>query len=444
VVIYFHIDEIGRDAITACALKKKLSVHGIKLIYGNRLYTSRVLNKVLPAFDLIVLPRPMFLASIDRLDDIPPVVILLTESVGRVVDRNNDKFTLYALLDKEYMEGDTKFMDMVSTFCVWGNTAKNRIDKYYPSLSEKIYVTGHPRHDHSCLEKVLCRSSKRIKKVGLITRQPLLNDFYDRSVSDAVVADALDDDVKYSYQNSKTGDSLLVHNNSIIDDAYLEASDINIMIQLMKKFNKSGYEVYLKVHPRENRKTWLDFQKKYDLKINLVDWKTPFSKWLKGLDFVVGPASTSFYDCCVSGVRPICTSRIDKKRIHHLQSFSEEYGELMKYIDHPDTIEGVIDIIENSDNTFELSDPILRVLSDEADYPDSANSLEKVAGLCRAQITERYSGYSRRRSLFLFAVYSTLFNLIRKIQNLVHGKKEQGSTFILSKDNINYIDSLVD
>ena len=59
--VYFHIDEIGRDAITASALKKGFAERGINLIYGNRVYTKRVLEKFVFAFDVIILPRPMFL-----------------------------------------------------------------------------------------------------------------------------------------------------------------------------------------------------------------------------------------------------------------------------------------------------------------------------------------------------------------------------------------------
>ena len=129
--VYFHIDELGRDAITASALKKAFAEHDINLVYGNRVYTKRVLEHFAFAFDIIILPRPMFLYDFKNIDrNMPPIMILFTESVGRVVEESNDKFTLFSLLDSPYMEGDTRYIDKITSFLLWGESAKKRINKY--------------------------------------------------------------------------------------------------------------------------------------------------------------------------------------------------------------------------------------------------------------------------------------------------------------------------
>jgi len=152
--VYFHIDELGRDAITASALKKAFKERGINMVYGNRFYTQKLLERFAFAFDIIILPRPDFLRNFKNLNkNIPPIVIIFTESVGRVVHENNDKLTLFSLLDQSFMEGDTKYVDKVTSFCLWGESTKKRIDKYYPEITNKFHVTGHTRHDKRCLKK---------------------------------------------------------------------------------------------------------------------------------------------------------------------------------------------------------------------------------------------------------------------------------------------------
>jgi len=55
--VYFHIDELNRDAVVASALKKKFAQKGHTLIYGNRM-TNAFLKHVHRAFDVVIVPRP--------------------------------------------------------------------------------------------------------------------------------------------------------------------------------------------------------------------------------------------------------------------------------------------------------------------------------------------------------------------------------------------------
>ena len=59
-IVYFHIDELNRDAITASALKKRFKDCGHRLVYGNRL-TFSLLKYFHRIFDVIIIPRPHFL-----------------------------------------------------------------------------------------------------------------------------------------------------------------------------------------------------------------------------------------------------------------------------------------------------------------------------------------------------------------------------------------------
>ena len=444
--VYFHIDELGRDAITASALKKAFAKRCINLVYGNRVYTKRVLQHFVFAFDIIILPRPMFLHDFKNINrDMPPIVVVFTESVGRVVDENNDKFTLFSLLDKPYMEGDTRYLDKVASFCLWGESGKTRIDKYYPEIGNKFHVIGHPRHDKKCISHKTQNTSNKNAKIGLITRQPILNDFLKRRPVESVVAKSSSLEESYDYYNSVTGDFLLSQDNEPVDEIYMEAVDIQILLQLLLRLNEQGHEIHLKVHPREDRELWVGFVKKYNLNVTLAHWRTPFLYWVKDLDYVIGPASTSFYDCCVAGVQPICTRRINKNRDLHVNKFSEEYGALMEHIITPDSIDDIIEIVSNKNQTFELSDKIKQILLNETNYPISNNSINNIVDLCVASEKEDHvSSLMKNIYMILFNIYGGLLNNVMRLYRFLNRKTEQGSTFLMSKKNQRFIDNLVD
>ena len=444
--VYFHIDELGRDAITASALKKAFAERGFNLVYGNRVYTKRVLEHFSLSFDIIILPRPMFLCDFKNINRyMPPIVILYTESVGRAVFENNDKFTLLCLLGMPYMEGDTKYVDKITSFFLWGRSAKNRIEKYYPKLASKFHVIGHPRHDKRCIGS----KSKSIKnaktKIGLITRQPLLNDFLKRSPVESIISSSSSLEAHYSYNNQATGDSLLLQDSDPVDEVYMQAVDIKILLQLLLKLNKEGHEIHLKVHPREDRELWVNVVKKFNLNVTLAHWCMPFSHWVQEMDYLIGPSSTSFYDCCIAGVQPICTRKINKNRDLHIRKFSEENGALMQHIVSPDSIDGVIDIVSKKNKGFELSDEIKQVLLNETNYPDSNNSINKLVELC-LDLKKEDKASSLVKSFYMvgFYTYGFVINSVMKIYRLIRRQTEQGSTFLLTKKNRRYIDSLID
>ena len=69
-LIYFHIDEYFRDAITASVLKLELEKKGWILIYGNR-FTSKLLRYFEWIFDAVILPKPHFMQEYFEYEKIP-------------------------------------------------------------------------------------------------------------------------------------------------------------------------------------------------------------------------------------------------------------------------------------------------------------------------------------------------------------------------------------
>ena len=118
--IYFHIDELHRDAVVASALKKKFAQKGHNLIYGNRA-TYPLLKYFHSAFDVIILPRPHLIY--DNWGDEwmswnARFVTLSTESLGIIC--KDHEVMAKTLLDREYFEGKRQYVERIDAFCLWG------------------------------------------------------------------------------------------------------------------------------------------------------------------------------------------------------------------------------------------------------------------------------------------------------------------------------------
>jgi len=446
--IYFHIDEFARDAIVASVLKKELNSRGHKLTYGNRLSTIRLLEKFIYSFDVIIIPRSEFMSRFKSLNGnskFPPIVILFTESVGGVVDLKDDKLLLYHVLGREFMEGDCPYYQKVSAFLLWGNTVLDRIKKYYPNVVDKCTVVGHPRHDERCASFTLLKTESEKIRVGFITRQDLLNTFDGRQVMQWIVSSALEPS-RYLYKNKKTGDFFGDPRNNLVDSIYIQSSDINVLIKTIKRLDPNKYEVYLRVHPRENRNQWVELVEKYKINVRFTDWHAPFAGWAKSMDYVVGPASTCFYDCCMLGVKPISIQNINPMCHQHLKgSYAEEFNALSKHIDKPGSIDDLLELIKTKCDSFVPSDEIKKILAFETNYPNCKSSINKIVDKCvaSAKIND-VSKLVKCVNFVLFRICSGFMTYASHVVRGLRGTKEQSSTFLLTRKNKKFIDNLTE
>ena len=165
-IIYFHIDELNRDAITASILKKKLKKRGHYLIYGNRI-TMRLLDYFHNFIDVIIMPRPHFLY--DNFKDRwllwdSKFITISTESLGIITTEK--ELMSKTLLEREYFEDNKKYVNRIDAFCVWGKRQLAAIEEFAVEVRNKFYFVGHPRYDNECLKNSHFNSKK--KKDGKI------------------------------------------------------------------------------------------------------------------------------------------------------------------------------------------------------------------------------------------------------------------------------------
>jgi hypothetical protein len=128
------IDELNRDAVVASALKKKFAEKGHYLVYGNRA-SNRLLKYFHGAFDVIVFPRPHLIYDNwgeDWLTWKARFVTLSTENVGIIC--KDHQVMAKTLLEREYFEGDRKYVERIDAFCFWGSKQLQAVKDFAPEV----------------------------------------------------------------------------------------------------------------------------------------------------------------------------------------------------------------------------------------------------------------------------------------------------------------------
>ncbi len=440
--IYFHIDELNRDAIVASVLKKKFAQKGHNLIYGNRA-TNRLLKYLHRAFDVIVVPRPHMLYDNwgdDWMTWDTRFVMLSSESLGIIC---KDHLVMAStLLERGYFEGKRKYVDRIDAFCFWGSKQLQAIKDYADEISHKCHVVGHPRHDTGCVndQRIVATTTIRTKTViGVITRAVALNDYFGRSPLDAYTT-LFDDHFQYEFINRTTGENLPSKRAGATptDTLIVQAIDAKTTLMIISSLVKASYEVKVRVHPKENTDVWKDLLKRCNLSAEISSSRLPIANWIKSVDYLVGPPSTSFYDAVMLGVTPISISELDPRRKECIGELWEDNNRLMEYIFKPKTIEDLLDYIDKEVRNFN-SNEILSILKDEADYPDCGSSLDKVVSVCMADTSAKRN---RRFQLLWFRFSRYAFFKAWRIRNSILGRKENSAMFAMGAEESRFIDTL--
>lgn len=440
--IYFHIDELNRDAVVASALKKKFANLGHRLVYGNRV-VNRLLKYFHGAFDVIIVPRPHFLYDNWADDWISwdcKIVMLSTESLGIICKDHH--VMARTLLEKGYFEGDKVYISRIDAFCFWGNKQIQAVREYASEVAYKCHVVGHPRHDKCCIApKVIGDAHKNLgkRKVGIITRAVALNDYFDRNAIEGFSV-LFDSHFKYEYFNKITGEQLLSKRPQTAPASVIivQAIDLENTLKIIKALNDAGHEVSIRVHPKERASSWKRLIGDCNLDAEISDEKIPITRWLSGIDYVVGPPSTSFYDAVMLDKTPISISDLDMRRKASVGELWEDNNRLMPHLFTPNSIEELVDFVDKG-NRLTVDESIKNVLAEEADYPNCANSLDRLIDVCVGLVKRP------RNRVFVYYLYHfvrPLFFHLWHLRSILLKRRSNSAMFVLSRREIAFIDGL--
>ncbi len=404
-LIYFHIDELNRDGVVASGLKMECARRGYKVIYGGR-SSTRLLYYFHGIFDAIIFPRPHLIYDAfgdSWLDWASNFVTLAGESVGIIV--KDDRVSAKTLLEREYFEGERKFIDRINAICLWGSRQRDSLLRLAPDVADKVHIVGHPRHDNRCLSSTV--HSVRPMTIGIATRAVALNDYFGRSALEPFET-LSSEKFLFEYLDPTTGEGVPCKRAGATpaESICAQAIDVGNTIKIIQMLNDAGYTVSLRVHPKEDVDGWRRLITKANCEVIIDDPQFPITNWLSRLEYVIGPPSTSFYDAVMLGVTPISICMIDSRREYFVNELWEDNNRLMKFIFKPTSIDQILEYIRKG-RRLDFSNDVKLILKEEADFPECSNSLSRVVDVCEKlpSIHSEYS-YAVRCSLLIIYIFA--------------------------------------
>ncbi|MBU6176798.1 MAG: hypothetical protein KGO80_03450 [Bacteroidetes bacterium] len=429
--LYFHIDELGRDAIVASALNRIGKEHGVTVVYGNRKMTRLI--KHINFFDAIILPSILhFKQYFPRLDQIPSnVFILPTEAVGQATQtlgRINAKY-----FGNDQIK-DEPWHRAVKGFLLWGSDHLLSFKNQHDSYLQKCSVVGHPRLSSYCIAPHKRNSSNDGKIcIGFVSRFGEINTFDGRSNFDFMYGGMR----YFDYFHPKFDNS--PDHLDVEDILYTELIDFRIFLTIIDMLNPDRFEFFVRPHPRENAFQWESFLEKHGINAQVSDRFLPFTSWLSKVDIIVSPPSTSFYDILSQGRTVICIDKIITKRAEHIFAESDDRNVILDYIYRPTSFKEVVDVIES----FEVPEPQVgfeNIIAGQVKSTMQDDPIINILNLVKLSKSVSRTNLEMKFWLSIFFISSFLFTLLSMLKNI--GVRQQGSNFQLTPIRKRWINKL--
>lgn len=433
-IVYYFIDELNRDSITASLLESRLKKKNHKIIFGNRT-SIHFLKYFHPYIDIIIVPKPSFLTAQFGESWLlwkSKIVTLANESIG-VVGENAHLWTKTAL-EKDFFEGVEKYANRIDLFALWGETQFNNIMKFAPNFKKKLLVIGHPRYDSFKLEKYKKFNKKKV--IGIITRFYLINDYYGRSIFDFLSPDLFPP--KYEYFNPVKKRGLLYKSGQIDDLIVQQIIDLKNIIKIIIELSKKNFSIIIRPHPKEKNFQFMKIVNKISKNIFMHNNQLPIQDFLGKIDYLIGHPSTAFYESILFKLKPISICSLDKKRKYFVPELGEDNNNLMNDVYKPKSIKELLYLIEKK-ITFNKNKKINNILKNELNYPDCINSLDKLV----SKFEEMNSSTKNRNFiLFTYRFCCEIYFFLWKLRNFFIKRKMHSAYFPLNFKILNFIKNL--
>ena len=437
---YYHIDEYSRDSVVASALKKKLKANGIHLIYGSR-RLGIIINKfpsLISFCGSIIFPSIDIYKSYFNEGDIKfsKIFILPTESISGTKD--TERRLIIHLLGSEFENKDKQLIFLkIEKIFLWGKLHEKLLLKFDPKLEPKILVVGHPRYDKDCLKSSFYGRPQSKVRIGFISRFDLLNIYDARSNLEIIYQNRKIPGRELKYFQNKDRDQENYYHNVVLD--------LRIFLRLLDSIDLDKYEMHLKVHPRESRANWEKLVIRNNIPLAISDYGEPFAHWLKNIDIVLSPPSTTFYDCALLGKHAILIDKISKSRESHASIMSDDFDPIFSYFKRPNSINETLEYIkklnggEAGEETIN-SQNLYKILENEVNYPFQGSSLDKVAEEISKHSHKRGVAVTAKYLLFVFSTLIYTYGIL--IFRFIKRRDEESANFLLTLYKKRVIDNL--
>lgn len=441
-IVYFHIEEISRDLITAALIKRKLK--NFFVVFGNRLLMKFLkLTKLHKFIDILIIPNVDFLKEIyDSSDQINPntkIIIMYTECAGSIID--DITRASFHFFGSDFTEKNSRhWIEKIKYYLLWGKDSYEKCLKINFYDKEKYKILGNPRLDNLVIQK----NDPGSFKIGIYTRADGINPYDKRDFINTIFKRRKKVH-KYFWSEKDEG-------IDVEDTFYTMISDVRLVFEIIDKLIENKFEIYLRIHPRENRDAWvnlLKLKRKYK-NIHFSDIKEPFSSWVSSKSAIIGPPSTIFYECIVNDKKIYSIEEMNNKRKNHLNIISDDVNKINKFIEKPksvdDFVKKILDFKKKKyhNNNYILSDELKNILNNDINYPETKNYGDNLFKQLNTLSVSKKNILSLVKYIVLnFAVYSyQLTHLLYNLKNFSI-KKNNSTFFYITPGLKKYIENLV-
>jgi surface carbohydrate biosynthesis protein len=432
--IYFHIDELARDAVVASALKKYFYERGSFLHYGNRI-DSCALRKSNP-FDALIFPSidlaNSYLLGVEANNAL--IFILPTESISGSEDTCN-RLKIHLFGSDFVLSHDPSSINKIDKFFLWGEGHYRTMAEASPENIHKFVKIGHPRHDKLCLGRNVVKNIDNRIQVGLVARFDLINIFDDRTNLEQI----------YSGRTTGKSDEYWHEDGLNIEDRYYtNVQDLRVFFEIVEKLSAENYKINLRVHPRENYDNWSKLIKNFNLNISLSSRWEPFVQWVKSQEVIIAPPSTSFYDCAVLGKAAISIGKICQNRKGHQFRNSDDFDPIFEYFSQPESIEELLKLVSIKGRVrLDMSAQLKDLLQLEVGFPESENSLEYLCDIVLGSLKANDLSISAKScELLMFYFFRLIYRVKYHFKFLLNPSSYQSALFNLWRSKVRLIDDL--
>jgi surface carbohydrate biosynthesis protein len=435
--IYFHIDELARDAVVASALKKYFKDRGASLWYGNRVDSLAL--KFHNPFDALILPSvDLLFAYLDKERsgiNNSLIFILPTESICGNEDTLN-RLRVHLLGTDFVATNNFAILKEIDKFFLWGEGHQKIMTDVSAGDAHKFIKIGHPRHDKLCLGNKDAGGMKKQKQIGLVTRFDLLNVHDGRHNFEVVYSGMTSGRLEeYWYEEGK----------NIEDSFYTNVQDLRLFFEIIEGLDKDDNKINIRVHPRENYDNWQKFIMKHKLNVNLAPRWEPFAQWIKSQDYIIAPPSTSFYDCAVLGKSAISIGKISEKRVTHQFRNSDDFDPILECFPQPENLDELFDLVSSKPVGLDLSTKHRKLMAQEIGFPESKNSLEYLRDEVFDSLDSQASLIkSKKHKIVIFIFFRFIYRIRAFVKVLLNRASYQSSFFILWRSKVRQIDDLIE
>jgi surface carbohydrate biosynthesis protein len=432
--IYFHIDELARDAVVASALKKYFNDRGGFLYYGNRI-DSCALRKSNP-FDALIFPSVDLVNSylLSGETNKALIFILPTESISGSEDTCS-RLKIHLFGSEFVVSQDPSSINRIDKFFLWGEGHHRTMAEASPENIHKFVKIGHPRHDKLCLGGDSVKNIDSQIQVGLVARFDLINIFDNRTNLEQI----------YSGRTTGTPDEYWHEDGLNIEDRYYtNVQDLRVFFEIIERLSAENYKINLRVHPRENYDNWRKLIEIFNLNVTLSSRWEPFAHWIKSQEFIMAPPSTSFYDCAVLGKAAISIGEICQSRKGHQFRNSDDFDPIFEYFPKPRSIDELLELVSmRGVAKLNLSTQLKDLLRLEVGFPESENSL---ASLCDTVLGSLKANdlliATKNRKFSIFFFFRFVYRVKYQFKFVLNPASYQSALFNLWRSKVRLIDDL--